>query len=79
MSSIPARPHTFVEMDHEIFSTVMPLLLLIQEGLLSVIVSLPSKSVVRLTDRLDRTIAVDWDVKPQTKQTKSNFFRAKLN
>ena len=29
--------------------------------------SLPRKSVVRLTDRLDRTITVDWDVK--TKQT----------
>ena len=27
--------------------------------------SLPRKSVVRLTDRLDITIAVDWDVKPQ--------------
>ena len=27
----------------------------------------PGKSVVRLTDRLDMTIAVDWDVKPQTK------------
>ena len=24
--------------------------------------------MVRLTDRLDMTIAVDWDVKPQTKQ-----------
>ena len=25
--------------------------------------------MVKLTDRLDTTIAVDWDVKPQTKQT----------
>ena len=25
--------------------------------------------MVRLTDRLDMTIAVDWDVKPHTKQT----------
>ena len=29
--------------------------------------SLPRTSVVRLTDLLDMTIAVDWDVKPQTK------------
>ena len=36
VSSIPARPHTFVEIDHEIFSTVSLLLPLIQEGLLSV-------------------------------------------
>ena len=26
------------------------------------------KSVVRLTHRRDMTIAVDWDIKPQTKQ-----------
>ena len=25
--------------------------------------------MVRLTDRLDMTIVVDWDVKPQNKQT----------
>ena len=31
--------------------------------------SLPWKSVVRLSDRLDMTIVVDWDIKPQTKQT----------
>ena len=35
-SSIPARSHTFVETDHEIISTVILFLLLIQEGLLSV-------------------------------------------
>ena len=28
------------------------------------------KSVVRSTDRLNITIAVDWEVKPQTKQAK---------
>ena len=33
-SSIPARSHTFVEIDYEIISTVILLLLLIQEGLL---------------------------------------------
>ena len=32
--------------------------------------SLPRNSVVRLTDRLDMTIVVDWDVKPQIKQMK---------
>ena len=31
--------------------------------------SLRSKSLVRLTDRLDMTIVVDWDVKWQNKQT----------
>ena len=35
-SLIPARSHTFVEIDHEIISKVILLLLLIQEGLLSV-------------------------------------------
>ena len=34
MSLIPTRPHTFLEIDREIFSIVI-LLLLIQEGLLS--------------------------------------------
>ena len=36
MSSIPALPHTFMKIDHEIFSMVILLLPLIQEGLLSV-------------------------------------------
>ena len=31
------------------------------------------KSVVRWTDRPDMAIAVDWDVKHQTKQTKNHF------
>ena len=31
---------------------------------------LAQNSVVRLTDRLNMTIVVDWDVKPQIKQTK---------
>ena len=35
-SLIPARSHTFMEIDREIISTVILLLLLIQEGLLSV-------------------------------------------
>ena len=29
--------------------------------------------MVRLTDRLDMTIAVDWDLKPQVKQKKRHF------
>ena len=36
VSSIPAWPHIFMEIYHEIFSAVIHLLLLIQEGLLSV-------------------------------------------
>ena len=36
LSLILARPHTFVETDHDIFSTDITLLSLIQEGLLSV-------------------------------------------
>ena len=35
-SLIPSRSHTFVEIDYEIVSTVIHLLLLIQAGLLSV-------------------------------------------
>ena len=35
-SSIPARSHTFMEIDHEIISTLFSSLSLIQEGLLSV-------------------------------------------
>ena len=34
--SIPAQCHTFVEIDYEIISTVILLLPLIQEGLLSI-------------------------------------------
>ena len=36
MSLIPAQFHVFMEIDHEIISTVILLLPLIQEGLLSV-------------------------------------------
>ena len=68
---------------------VILLLLLIQDGVLSLTsllakvcalstgkllsLSLPRKSAVRLTERFDMTIAVDWDVKPQTKQNKNIF------
>ena len=33
----PVQHHSFMEIDHEIFSTVIPSLLLIQEEMLSVI------------------------------------------
>ena len=68
-----------MEIDHEIFSTVILILLLIQEGLsvtresmctkyrLTAWESLPRKSVVRLNDCLDMTIDVDRGVIPQTK------------
>ena len=36
VSSVPARSHTFLVTDFEIFSAVILLLLLIQEGLVSV-------------------------------------------
>ena len=36
VSSVTAKSHTFVEVGHEIISTAIRLLLLIQEGLLSV-------------------------------------------
>ena len=36
VSLIPAQSHTFVEIDHKIISTIILLLPLIQEGLLSV-------------------------------------------
>ena len=73
-SSIPARYHTFVEIDHEIISTVILLLLLIYSR--RVVVSYKrkyvhkllvnrllkpaqEKSVVKWTDRPAMTIAVD--------------------
>ena len=36
VSLISARPYTYMEIHHEMFSTIILLLLLIQEGLLSV-------------------------------------------
>ena len=71
-----------MEIDHEIVSTVI-LLLLSQEGMVSVTSqnmyakywltdsqACPGKGVVRLTDHPDMSIAVDRDTKPQTKQAK---------
>ena len=74
MSLIPACSHTIMEIDRGIFSMVIHLLPLIQEGLLSVTSKsmcmeyllvaqskLYRKRVVRLSDM---TIAVDWDIEP---------------
>ena len=63
-----------MEIGHEIVSTAILSLLLIQVGQLlakgcaSTLVnhlglSLPKRNVVRLTDHLDMTAVVDWDVK----------------
>ena len=51
-------PRSFVEIVHKIFSTAILYLPLIS-------ISLPRKSVVRLTYSLDMTIVVDFDVKLQ--------------
>ena len=79
------RQHSFIEIDHDIFSMVIISLPLIQEGKLSsylrknvhwVLVnrldglSLPRKSVVRLTDCPAMTIAV---VKQQHNNNNSSF------
>ena len=71
-----------MEINHKMFSAVILLLLLIQEGLLSVkrdgmhcaLLSLPRKKVVRLTNRLDMTIAVDWDVNRKPNKTNRSHF-----
>ena len=69
----PVWQHSFVKIGHEIISSAIVSLLLIQLGQLSVTgermcfkdwlkgldLSLPKKSVVRLIDRLDMTILVD--------------------
>ena len=72
ISLISARLHKFMEMYHEIFSTFIPLLPLIQgdccqlqakvcapSNVQQLTLSLSRKSVDRLTDHLNMTIAVD--------------------
>ena len=75
-SLIPARSHTFVEIDHEIISTAILLpsadsrrvfvsykLKYLHKVLVNHLVKLAQeKIVVRRTDRPDMTIAVDWDI-----------------
>ena len=69
-----------MEIGHEIISTAILSIPLIQVGQLSVTgermctkywLTLRSKPAQRLTDRLDMTIVVDWDVTQQNKQTNS--------
>ena len=81
------RQHSFVEIDHEIFSTVILSLLLIQEGQLSVSGERMCTILVnRLEDKacpvnvwlgkvttLDMTHWVDWAVKPQHKQNSQKW------
>ena len=90
-SLTPVRYHTFVEIDLEMISWVI---LLPSAASRRVVVGYKRKNVhevrkayqginvVRRTDRPDMTIAVDWDVKHHTKQTKhklmflyQNFYR----
>ena len=85
LNYIPARFHTFVEIDHEIISTAILLpsadsreVVVNYKGkyvhkvLVNRLVKLAQeKGVVWWTDCPNMTIAVDWDVKHQTKQTNS--------
>ena len=88
-SSIPARSHTFVEIDHEIISTVilLPSADSFKKGCCQLQAKVctritgyplvqvcPGKSVVRWTDRPAMTIAVDLGRKA-TKQTKLWFWK----
>ena len=73
----PVRQHSFVEMCHEIISTAILSLALIQAGQLSVTgekdlhiilvnclgLSLSRKVWFKVTDCLDITLGVNWDVK----------------
>ena len=88
MSLNLARHHTCVEIDCEIFTKVILFLPLVQEGLLSVtsrvyehwLTPLPKlfqEKKCGFTDHLNMTIAVDWDVKPQTKQHTTNISQIK--
>ena len=83
VSLMSARSYTFVEIDHEIISTAILLPSAVSrkvvvsckrkhvhEVLVNCLEACPGKSVVRWTDCPDMTIAVDCDVKHQTKQKK---------
>ena len=75
-----------MEIDQEIFSMVVLLLPLIHERfvlvtskervhkvLVNLLVKLAQEKMFRVTDHLDMTIAVDWDVKPQKQKNKHIF------
>ena len=73
VSLISAQSHNFLEIDYEIISTAILLLLLLQDGLLQKYVHKLSqvcqvKSMVRRSDSANMTIAVDLDIKNQNKQ-----------
>ena len=85
-SSILTRSHAFMEIDCEIISMVI----LFPSAVSRMVVSYKQKyvhkvlvnffgqaqetSVVRLTDHPNMIIAVDWDIKSQTKQKKMDNF-----
>ena len=78
----PTQSHTFTDIDHEIISRAILLpsavsrrvvvsykRKYVHEVLVNCLVKLTQeKNVVRWTDHPDMTIAVNWDVKNQTKQ-----------
>ena len=47
----------------------------VHEVLVNRLVKLAQEIVIRWTDHFDMTIAVDWDVKPQTKQAKKGILK----
>ena len=79
-SLIPARSNPFMEVDHEIISTLISSSCWNNKGCCQLKTKVcarstgqphsPGKGVVKWTDLLNMTIAVDWEVKPQTKLTK---------
>ena len=74
----PARQHSFVEIGHAIISTAFRAQIVSywrkDAHLVNCLgLSLPRKSVVRLTDRLVMTIAVKWDVKAHSDNNNKAF------
>ena len=87
-SSIPARSHTFVDIDHKIISTVILLppadsfkkgccqlqgKVCAQSTGYPLVQACPGKSVVRCTDRPAMTIAVDLGRKATKQTNKTNI------
>ena len=85
MSLIRALSHTFVKIDHEIlFMAILPSAdsrrvvsykrKYVRKVLNNCLVKLAQEiSVFRWTDRPDMTIAVDWDIKNQTKKNTTSL------
>ena len=86
-SWIPAGSYTLAEIDHEIIFTAILLpsadsrrvvvsykRKFVHEVLVNRLVKIAhEKSVVRWTDQPNKTIAVDWEVKHQTKRTNKKY------